>query len=133
MATYPVSPDFFESNDYLKIAATSTESAHLFSEKSHLMIDGKKRKTDNLQKMIELLDESMRKKVTIQRYKGLGEMSADQLWETTMDPDTRVLYQVKIDDAIEADQLFSVLMGDNVPPRKHFIETNAHLADNIDT
>ena len=133
MATYPVSPDFFESNDYLKIAATSTESAHLFSEKSHIMIDGKKRKTDNLQKMIELLDESMRKKVTIQRYKGLGEMSADQLWETTMDPDTRVLYQVKIDDAIEADQLFSVLMGDHVQPRKHFIETNAHLAENIDT
>ena len=133
MASYPVRPDFFESKDYALIARTSAQTAHLFTDESFLKLDNTQKKIGNLQDLIELLDQSMRKKVTIQRYKGLGEMSADQLWETTMDPENRTLYQVKIDDAIHADQLFSVLMGDHVSPRKQFIETNAHLAENIDT
>jgi len=70
--------------------------------------------------------------ISIQRFKGLGEMSAEQLWETTMNPENRVLLQVKIDDAEKADEVFTMLMGDQVPPRKKFIQTRAKTVQNLD-
>ena len=82
--------------------------------------------------MAKHLEEMGRDNVNIQRYKGLGEMNPEQLWETTMDPKTRIMIKVTMEDAMKADAIFNVLMGDEIGPRREFIEKNAKYVKNLD-
>ena len=84
------------------------------------------------EEMAKHLEEMGRDNVNIQRYKGLGEMNPEQLWETTMNPETRIMVKVTMEDAIKADAIFSVLMGDEIAPRREFIEKNAKYVKNLD-
>ncbi len=88
--------------------------------------------TTNHQELLNFFLENAKKGLAIQRYKGLGEMNPEQLWETTMNPENRVLLQVKIEDVVESDEIFTILMGDQVEPRREFIETNALNVVNLD-
>jgi DNA gyrase/topoisomerase IV subunit B len=108
---------------------------HFVENKSYFVIKNKREIGKDLPwyKVVELLDKAPDTSgVVLQRYKGLGEMSAEQLWETTMNPATRTLLTVSIDDAAKADQIFHMLMGGEVPPRKAFIQAHAKSVRNLD-
>ena len=95
-------------------------------------MDGKKVPIHALGDLLRLVREVGRRGLGIQRYKGLGEMNPEQLWETTLEPTKRKLLQVQLDDAVRADQTFTILMGDEVEPRRAFIEENALNVRNLD-
>ncbi len=103
------------------------------NEKAFISKDGEEEATvEDRQDLLNFFLSRARKGIYVQRYKGLGEMNPDQLWETTMDPEKRILLQVKVDDAVEANEIFTVLMGDHVEPRREFIENNALNVANLD-
>jgi DNA gyrase subunit B len=103
-----------------------------FKAPFHVLSNSDTIKVENESKLLEYLFEHGKKGIVIQRYKGLGEMAPEQLWETTMDPEARYLQQVSIQDAVEADKVFTILMGEEVESRRNFIEANALEAQNLD-
>ena len=123
---------FFKSNNYKLVLAYQEKSKKVKLGKSSIVRKDSEEKIDDLFLTLRTLMDDIRKSLNIQRYKGLGEMNPDQLWETTMNPVGRRLVQVKIDDADEASDLFEQLMGDNVENRREFIEANVNLVGNID-
>ncbi|MBS0398252.1 MAG: DNA gyrase subunit B, partial [Proteobacteria bacterium] len=124
--------EFFESAEYRRIADLGTILSDLLGNGAFVQKGEQRRDIASFKQAIDWLFDLARKGQTIQRYKGLGEMNAEQLWDTTINPETRRLLQVRIEDAVTADDIFNTLMGDAVEPRREFIEKNALQVSNLD-
>ncbi len=127
-----ISMAFFDSKEYKKIEEYANTVNDLLTENAYLLRGEKKIPVKSIAHAIETMLEESKKGQHIQRYKGLGEMNPEQLWETTLDSEARRLLQVNIEDAIKANEIFTTLMGDHVEPRRNFIEENALMVNNID-
>ena len=124
--------EFFGTTEYRHIMALAAKLDELLGEGAYVERGEKSFVISSFASAIEWLMKEARRGQSIQRYKGLGEMNPDQLWDTTVNPETRVLMQVKIDDGVKADEIFTTLMGDHVEPRREFIEKNALTVANLD-
>ena len=122
-------------HDYSKLFQERLELIETLGEDILVMTEEKEGESHSFQTWIEVLNFMIsfgKKGMYIQRYKGLGEMNPEQLWETTLDPDVRTLKKVNIEDLVESDGVFTILMGDQVEPRRNFIEENALRVKNLD-
>jgi DNA gyrase subunit B len=127
-----IDAEFLSSGDYRQINKVSSLLHGLVGSGATIKRNDKEQVIGSFKQALDWLLSEAKNTLNIQRYKGLGEMNPEQLWETTMDPAVRRLLKVQIDDAIAADEIFTTLMGDNVEPRRAFIENNALRAGNLD-
>ena len=125
-------PSFFNSRDAKAIQRYSEEVESMLDANSYVQKGSRELSVSSFAEVLDFLLTEAKKGQNFQRYKGLGEMNPDQLWDTTMNPESRIMLKVKIEDAIVADEVFSTLMGDEVEPRRNFIEDNALKVDNLD-
>jgi DNA gyrase subunit B len=123
---------FFMSPEYLRIAALNRDLTDLIGEGAYVVRGENRKEIGSFKEAMDWMMTEARKGQSFQRYKGLGEMNPAQLWDTTVNPETRRLMQVRIEDVVAADEIFTTLMGDQVEPRREFIESNALAVENLD-